>query len=201
MIDLINKNNSNCYLTNQNVYSSPNLTIQSPKSDDDEISPISNNDNEESDMSQKKKQPLIKKNNIHSDDKYKNEHMNENQINNNNNNNIYEQDVLENDSSSNDEQKPFNFVLKKDKVNLPLLNLRFKEIITIAYQTFYNFVLTFFQEIVNTENKDKIDFLGKRVLIKNVKYNDSYFFYLSFHSLRAIHDGQNNLIDHLCIYN
>ncbi|ETW32299.1 hypothetical protein PFAG_00497 [Plasmodium falciparum Santa Lucia] len=192
--DLINKNNSNCYLTNQNVYSSPNLTIQSPKSDDDEISPISNNDNEESDMSQKKKQPLIKKNNIHSDDKYKNEHMNENQINNNNNNNIYEQDVLENDSSSNDEQKPFNFVLKKDKVNLPLLNLRFKEIITIAYQTFYNFVLTFFQEIVNTENKDKIDFLGKRVLIKNVKYNDSYFFYLSFHSLRAIHDGQNNLI-------
>ncbi|SPJ08611.1 cleavage and polyadenylation specificity factor, putative [Plasmodium sp. DRC-Itaito] len=190
--DLINKNNSNCYLTNQNIYSSSNITIQSRKSDDDKTSPISNNENEESDMSQKKKEPLIKNNTINSDDKKsKNQNINQHQI---NNNNTYEQNTLENDSSSNDEQKPFNFVMKKDKVNLPLLNLRFKEIITIAYQTFYNFVLTFFQEIVNTENKDKIDFLGKRVLIKNVKYNDSYFFYLSFHSLRAIHDGQNNLI-------
>ncbi|KYO03299.1 putative cleavage and polyadenylation specificity factor [Plasmodium gaboni] len=194
MNDLINKNNSNCYHTNQNIDSLSNITIQSPKSDDDDISPISNNDNEESDMSQKKKEPLIKNNTINSDDKSKNQNINEHQINNNNDNNTYEQNILENDSSSNDEQKPFNFVHKKDKVNLPLLNLRFKEIITIAYQTFYNFVLTFFQEIVNTENKDKIDFLGKRVLIKNVKYNDNYFFYLSFHSLRAIHDGQNKLI-------
>uniref|UniRef100_A0A8C9GQN2 Integrator complex subunit 11 n=1 Tax=Piliocolobus tephrosceles TaxID=591936 RepID=A0A8C9GQN2_9PRIM len=86
------------------------------------------------------------------------------------------------------------FINNKEKILLPLINLRFKEHINISYKRFYNFVITFFQEIVNVKNKKSIFCLGKNVIIKNIKCNNKYFFFLFFHSLRAIHDGNNLLI-------
>ncbi|CAD2093097.1 cleavage and polyadenylation specificity factor, putative [Plasmodium vinckei brucechwatti] len=99
-------------------------------------------------------------------------------------------------SNSNDKDKKKRHVYIKDKenINLPLINLRFKEEINIAYQCFYNFVITFFQEIVKAENKNNMGFLGKNIIVKNVKINQNCFFFLSFHSLRAIHDGNNSLL-------
>ncbi|SBT76784.1 cleavage and polyadenylation specificity factor, putative [Plasmodium ovale] len=85
-------------------------------------------------------------------------------------------------------------VKEEDKMTLPLVNLRFKEKIVIEYQRFYNFVLTFFQEIVKAKNQKDIRFLGKSIIIKNVKRNDSYFFLLSILSLIAIHDGHTSLL-------
>ncbi|CRG99769.1 cleavage and polyadenylation specificity factor, putative [Plasmodium relictum] len=94
----------------------------------------------------------------------------------------------------NEGRENYNFVHNEDKIYFPLLNLRFKENINISYQSFYNFVITFFQEIMNTKNKKKINFLGKKVIIKNTKYKESFYFFLSFHSLRAIHDGNDSLL-------
>ncbi|SBT79287.1 cleavage and polyadenylation specificity factor, putative [Plasmodium malariae] len=88
----------------------------------------------------------------------------------------------------------YNIERNEDKVILPLLNLRFKESVSISYERFYNFVITFFQEILNSKNKNNVLHFGKSVIIKNVKCNDTYFFLLSFHSLRAIHDGENLLL-------
>uniref|UniRef100_A0A8C9HL48 Integrator complex subunit 11 n=1 Tax=Piliocolobus tephrosceles TaxID=591936 RepID=A0A8C9HL48_9PRIM len=86
------------------------------------------------------------------------------------------------------------FINNKEKLTLPLINLRFKEHINISYKCFYNFVITFFQEIVNVKNKKNIFRLGKNVIIQNIKCNNKYFFFLFFQSLRAIHDGNNSLI-------
>ncbi|GAB66150.1 RNA-metabolising metallo-beta-lactamase domain containing protein [Plasmodium cynomolgi strain B] len=80
------------------------------------------------------------------------------------------------------------------QVTMPLINLRFRENITISYHRFYNFVISFFKEIVDTKNRNSIRFLGEGVIIKNVKEGDGYFFLLSFLSLRAIHDGGSNLL-------
>ncbi|SCM20042.1 cleavage and polyadenylation specificity factor, putative [Plasmodium chabaudi adami] len=103
---------------------------------------------------------------------------------------------IENIYNDNDKDKKKRHVYIKDKenINLPLINLRYKEEINIAYQCFYNFVITFFQEIVKTENKNNMGFLGKNIIIKNVKIDQNCFFFLSFHSLRAIHDGNNSLL-------
>ncbi|GAW80637.1 RNA-metabolising metallo-beta-lactamase domain containing protein [Plasmodium gonderi] len=94
---------------------------------------------------------------------------------------------------SNFMSKRNNYVMEEEIITLPLINLRFKENITISYQNFYNFVITFFQEILNMKNKNNIRFLGEKVIIKNVKHHVGYFFLLSFMSLRAIHDGENSL--------
>ncbi|KAI4838906.1 cleavage and polyadenylation specificity factor [Plasmodium brasilianum] len=91
-------------------------------------------------------------------------------------------------------KRRYNIERNEDKVILPLLNLRFKESVSISYERFYNFVITFFQEILNSKNKNNVLHFGKSVIIKNVKCNDTYFFLLSFHSLRAIHDGENLLL-------
>ncbi|ANQ07778.1 RNA-metabolising metallo-beta-lactamase [Plasmodium coatneyi] len=87
-----------------------------------------------------------------------------------------------------------NYVKDEDQVTMPLINLRFRENITISYHRFYNFVISFFKEIVDTKNRNSIRFLGEEVIIKNVKEGDGYVFLLSFLSLRAIHDGGNNLL-------
>ncbi|KJP87107.1 hypothetical protein AK88_03275 [Plasmodium fragile] len=87
-----------------------------------------------------------------------------------------------------------NYVKDEDQVSMPLINLRFRESITISYNKFYNFVISFFQEIVDTKNRSSIRFLGEGVIIKNVKEGDGYFCLLSFLSLRAIHDGGSNLL-------
>ncbi|CAD2093096.1 cleavage and polyadenylation specificity factor, putative [Plasmodium vinckei lentum] len=115
------------------------------------------------------------------------------------NNHCFNIENIHNDndkSNSNDKDKKKRHVYIKDKenINLPLINLRFKEEINIAYQCFYNFVITFFQEIVKAENKNNMGFLGKNIIVKNVKINQNCFFFLSFHSLRAIHDGNNSLL-------
>ncbi|CRG94273.1 cleavage and polyadenylation specificity factor, putative [Plasmodium gallinaceum] len=154
------------------------------------LSDCSNNDNE----STRNK----KISNNHKENKNKND--NDDSINSNNEeedehvritdeyDNIFDKDDF-NESKDN-----FNFVHNEDKITFPLLNLRFKENINIKYQSFYNFVITFFQESMNAKNKKKINFLGKRVIIKNTKHNDNFYFFLSFHSLRAIHDGNNSLL-------
>ncbi|CAA9987871.1 cleavage and polyadenylation specificity factor, putative [Plasmodium knowlesi strain H] len=87
-----------------------------------------------------------------------------------------------------------NYVKNEDQVTMPLMNLRFSESISISYHRFYNFVISFFKEIVDTKNRNSIRFLGEEVIIKNVKEGDGYVFLLSFLSLRAIHDGGSNLL-------
>ncbi|CAD2106098.1 hypothetical protein YYG_01072 [Plasmodium vinckei petteri] len=101
---------------------------------------------------------------------------------------------IENIYNDKDKKKRHVYIKDKENISLPLINLRFKEEINIAYQCFYNFVITFFQEIVKTENKNNMGFLGKNIIVKNVKINQNCFFFLSFHSLRAIHDGNNSLL-------
>ncbi|CDU17457.1 cleavage and polyadenylation specificity factor, putative [Plasmodium yoelii] len=101
---------------------------------------------------------------------------------------------IENIYNDSDKKKQHVYIKDKENINLPLINLRFKEEINITYQCFYNFVITFFQEIVKTENKNSICFLGKHIIVKNVKIHQNCFFFLSFHSLRAIHDGNNSLL-------
>ncbi|VUZ95354.1 cleavage and polyadenylation specificity factor, putative [Plasmodium vivax] len=87
-----------------------------------------------------------------------------------------------------------NYARGEDQVTMPLINLRFRESITISYHKFYIFAISFFKEILDTKNRNSIRFLGEGVIIKNVKEGDGYVFLLSFLSLRAIHDGGSSLL-------